>query len=319
MIEPGRSVVRVITDDGVRLAEPAGRLYADWPPAVGDWTLTAPMNDDRVMVQRVLTRKTTINRKGSGLAVQPMAANIDIGLIVLPLSKPVRLNLVERAVALIMAGGATPAIALTKTDLCDNPGKELAKVQAVAQAVTVIPLSSVTKDGINKISEIFALSATVALLGPSGAGKSTLVNMLAGDTVMATAEVRESDNKGRHTTTTRRLIKLPNGSLVADIPGFRELGLSGSEADHLNDAFTEIGALAKECRFIDCCHDNEPGCALLTAVESGALEKRRFESYMKLYREATSNALRANEAEKRASEKRFGKMVKEAKRIKKHR
>jgi ribosome biogenesis GTPase len=250
VVEPGRTVVRVVTPDGVRLGEPAGRLYVDetvWPPAVGDWVLTAPMDDERVMVQRTLERRTGLYRKGRRGA-QPLGANVDWGLIVLPLAAPIRLNVVERAIALIISGGVRPAVALTKADLCDDPALQKERVVGVAGDAPVTTVSVVTGAGVDETASIFTPGRTVALLGPSGAGKSSLVNRMAGAELMATGDVRDADGKGRHTTSVRRLIRLPSGGLVADIPGFRELGLSGEEADALDETFPDIAAVAVDCR-----------------------------------------------------------------------
>ncbi len=321
VIEPGRNEIHIVTERGKLIAEPSGRLLGDetdWPPAVGDWVVALPLDEERGLVHRILPRMNGIARVG-GARAQPMAANVDVGLIVLPLTGPVRLNLVERSLALVRGGGVRPVIVLTKADLAEDAAGERRRVADVANDATVNVVSVVTGEGVDEVASHFAPGVTVASLGPSGAGKSSLVNRLAGVELMATGAVREGDGKGRHTTTSRRLLLLPTGGMVIDLPGFRELGLTGESDTGIDETFDDIARLAADCRFGDCAHESEPGCAVRKAVEEGTLAPRRLESYRKLLRESASAARRADEAARRAHDKRFGKMVREVMKGKKGR
>jgi ribosome biogenesis GTPase len=264
-------------------------------PCAGDWVAVREWPDDRVTIEAVLARRTAVVRatvaKDSG--GQVLAANLDTAAVVEPLDPDPDLGRVERLLALAYACGASPLIILTKADLLRDPAAVAASVGLAAPGVPVITVSTRTGAGLDLLAPHVRPGRTLGLLGPSGAGKSSLVNAIVGTTVMGTQEQR-ADGRGRHTTTFRALVCVPGGGAVLDTPGLRQVGLFDA-ADGLDGAFDEITALAEQCRFTRCSHEHEPGCAVLAAVESGALSPRRLASWRKLKREL-SFATRRREA-----------------------
>jgi ribosome biogenesis GTPase / thiamine phosphate phosphatase len=269
--------------EGELRAELAGRLRHEnvWP-AVGDWVAVRPP----ATIVDVLPRRTVFSRKEPWLAPkeQVLAANADTVLVTTALTavdfKPRRL---ERYLATAWDSGAQPAIVLTKVDLCDDVGAAVLAVEAVAFGVPIHTVNGLTGAGVDELAPYLAGNRTLALLGSSGVGKSTIVNRLAGRELMPTAEIAE-DGRGRHTTRHRELIPLPGGGLVLDTPGLRELQL-WSVGDGLETTFEDVTAIAARCRFADCAHRSEPGCAVREALRSGTLARERFESWQKLQRE----------------------------------
>ncbi len=260
-------------------------------PVVGDWVGYDPVGG---LVEVVLPRRTSISRKEVWQAVreQVLAANMDIAFLVQALPLDFNLRRLERYLAMAWESGADPVVLLTKTDLVDDVEPFLAGVETVTLgACPALALSSKTGERLDEIRPFFAGNKTAVLLGSSGAGKSTLVNALAGEELLKTAEVRADDQRGRHTTTRRELILLPGGGVVLDTPGIRELQLW--EAD-LEQVFSEIDELAAHCRFDDCAHDQEPGCAVREALAEGRLTRARFEAYLKLQREQAALDVRRN-------------------------
>jgi ribosome biogenesis GTPase / thiamine phosphate phosphatase len=256
-------------------------------PAVGDWVAVSARPDEgTATITAVLPRRTKFSRKVALTAAeeQVLAANIDTVFLLTSLNDDLNLRRLERYLALAWESGAQPVIVLTKTDLVRNVEERLLEVEQIAFGVPVHPISSVTGDGLDLVSSYLSPGRTVALLGSSGVGKSTLVNTLAGEELLAVAEIRESDGEGRHTTTFRQLVLLPQGGLVLDTPGMRELQLWES-ADGLDATFADVEELAARCRFSDCAHRTEPGCAVQGALEQGALDYGRWASYRKLQRE----------------------------------
>jgi ribosome biogenesis GTPase len=266
-----------------RLRHLAGPSVADLP-AVGDWVA---VRDGRI--QAVLPRRTAVTRRmpGSGAGEQVLAANVELVVVVVAPGRDANPRRVERLLALAWESGAQPVVALGRADLCPDWGTdvatELAGLAAVAPGVPALALSCFTGEGVDEIAAILAPGRTAVLLGSSGVGKSTLVNRLAGRDLLATGEIRD-DGKGRHTTTVRQLVALAGGGLVIDTPGLRELGLWGSDAGTAA-AFGDVEALAAGCRFDDCRHRTEPGCAVLAALEDGRLAADRFAAWEKLQRE----------------------------------
>ncbi|HEV3464993.1 MAG TPA: ribosome small subunit-dependent GTPase A, partial [Actinomycetota bacterium] len=253
-------------------------------PAVGDWVA---VRDGRI--HAVLPRRTAVTRRmaGSATAEQVLAANVDLVMVVVAPGRDANPRRVERLLALAWESGAQPVVVLGRADLCPDWGTdaatELATLAAVAPGVRVLALSCYTGEGVDEIAAMLTPGRTAVLLGSSGVGKSTLVNRLAGRDLLATGEIRD-DGKGRHTTTTRQLVLLAGGGLVIDTPGLRELGLwSGGTGTAA--AFDDVAALAAECRFDDCRHRTEPGCAVLEALEDGRLPAERFAAWEKLQRE----------------------------------
>lgn len=289
VVRSDRGFVFVSTAHGITLARPATRLMKrsdeGGVPVVGDWVVLAGAEGER-LVEDVLPRTTAIVRRDPGKAakLQVLAANVDVALITHPLSEDPNLSRIERELSLAWESGARPVLVLTKSDLSADVGREVAMVEQVAPGVPVHATSALTGDGLDDVRPYLAPGVTAVLLGPSGSGKSTLVNALAGHDIQATREVRVSDGRGRHTTVSRELIGLPGGGLVVDTPGLRAVGMWES-ADGIDRAFSDIAKLAEECRFRDCRHSGEPGCAVEAAVERGDIEPRRLESYRELQSE----------------------------------
>jgi ribosome biogenesis GTPase len=245
----------------------------------------APTEGADVTIHRVLPRKSKFSRKAAGDTTeeQVVAANVDTVWIVSSLDQDFSLRRIERYLTLAWESGASPVVVLTKSDLSGDGHRCTREVESISMGIPVHMTSSLTQDGINELEAYFCNHATVALLGSSGVGKSTLINALAGGVLQKTAEVRE-DGKGRHTTTHRQLLSLPNGGLIIDTPGMRELQLWESQTG-LADTFGDIDQLATRCRFSDCRHAGEPGCAVVEAVRRGQLAEDRLQSYQKLQRE----------------------------------
>jgi ribosome biogenesis GTPase / thiamine phosphate phosphatase len=256
-------------------------------PAVGDWVAASRTGNvaDVASIHAVLPRRGAFMRKVAGdeTAAQVVAANVDVAFVVTALPADVNPRRLERYLALAWESGALPVIVLTKTDLSDDVGAQIASARELAPGVDVVALSSMTGAGIDALERLLQPGRTAVLLGPSGAGKSTLVNRLLGAERLRTAEVRE-DGKGRHTTTHRELFRLPGGALLIDTPGMRELQLWDADTG-LGAAFADIYALSEECRFRDCRHETEPGCAVRAAVEEGRLPADRLEHWRQLERE----------------------------------
>ena len=294
---PGRVLVQqrgqydIITDAGELVAEISGRLARDAEegglPVVGDWVAVAIREDEgAATVHAVLPRRTGFARKAAGQdqILQVVAANVDIALLVAALNADFNPRRLERYLAAARQSGATPVIVLTKADLVDGGAEAVEAAQAVAQDAQVLAVSVVTGQGMDDLRALIAPGVTALLVGSSGAGKSTLVNALAGSARMAVGDIREGDARGRHTTTHRELVLLPSGALILDTPGMRELGLLDAEAG-VAATFEDIEALALTCKFRDCAHGSEPGCAVRAALEAGTLDEGRWRNYDKLGRE----------------------------------
>lgn len=268
-----------------------GRLrYERADVAVGDWVAVA----DDALVQSVLPRRSAIVRNAAGLttAAQTLAANVDVAFVVTSLGPDLEPRRIERYLVTIWESGATPEIVLTKADRLDDPWSLVAEVEAVALGVPVHVVSAVSGQGCDALRARILPGTTAVLLGSSGVGKSTLVNRWLGRELMATAETRAGDDEGRHTTSHRELILLPGGGIVVDTPGLRELQLWDAGDQALGATFSDVEELAGECRFSDCTHWREPGCAVLAAVENRELPRERLDSWRKLQRELRSIAVR---------------------------
>ena len=273
----------------VRTRLPGRLLHQNADVAVGDWI---GLGDG--LIRTVLARHSALVRNAAGRATQAqtLAANIDVAFIVSSLGPELEPRRIERYLVTIWESGATPEVVLTKVDRIDDAEPMVAEVEAVALGVPVHVVSAITGQGMDELRARIAPGRTAVLIGSSGVGKSTIVNNFVGHELMAVREVRADDNEGMHTTSHRELILLPGGGVVIDTPGIRELQLWDSSDGGMGETFSDVEELAAECRFSDCTHTSEPGCAVLAAVEAGTLANDRLQSWRKLQRELHAIAIR---------------------------
>jgi ribosome biogenesis GTPase len=299
VLRADRGVCTVLTPTGPVRASLAGSLLAAAGrdpvalPGTGDWVVVRAWPDGRRTAEAVLPRRSAVIRltAGKDSTGQVLAANLDTAAVVEPIDPSPDLGRVERLLALAWESGAEPLVVLTKADLAADPATVARQVADATGGVPVLPVSAEQGGGLAGLRPRVAPGQTLGLLGPSGAGKSTLVNALAGATVMAIQQVRRADGRGRHTTSYRALVPLPGGGAVLDTPGLRAVGLLDG-AEGLDRAFPDLAALAAACRFTDCTHHTEPGCAVRAALGTGELPPRRWESWRKLQREVKAQTRR---------------------------
>ena len=295
IIAQHRSQYQVICESGIQTL-PA--IHTDPTLTVGDWILLSP--EGRLL--RVLDRASCFRRKAAGSRVseQLIAANVDTVFIVCSLNDDFNLNRIERYLGIVHEAGVEPVVVLTKSDTCDESEERKRQVQALDNRLCIEPVNCLDPESTKVLSPWCRRGKTIAMLGSSGAGKSTLTNTLLGEQRQATAGIREDDSKGRHTTTQREIIASPNGTLILDTPGMRELQLVDCETG-LQATFSDIEALSTKCRFSDCQHNQEPGCAVKAAIAAGEIDQRRLDNYRKLIREQALNA--ASLAERRTDDR----------------
>lgn len=307
----------VVTDGSSEIrAELAGRYLhragsALDLPTVGDW-VSAEFLDDRThaIIHDVLPRSSLMKRKSPGRNVdyQLIGANIDTAFVVQSLDHDFNPRRLERYLVMIHESGIVPVVLFSKSDLCDEDEKKnrLAGISDLLTGLQVITFSNQSGKNLDRIAALLEPEKTFCLVGSSGVGKSTLLNRLLGNERLETRAVRAKDSKGRHTTTARQLIRLPSGAMIIDTPGMRELGNLFVETG-IGQTFAEIEALARQCRFSDCSHGSEKGCAIQRAMDDGKLSRKRFENYLAMQRESAFNAM--SYREKREKDRAFGKMV----------
>jgi ribosome biogenesis GTPase len=287
-------------------------------PAVGDWVAISEYDDNKVLIHAVFPRKTKIERQAVGKKgeKQIIAANIDYAFIVQAVDRDFNINRIERYLTICNTSNVKPMIILNKIDLIKE--NELTKLMAIVneriKRIPVIAISNETQKGIEKVKECIEKGKTYCLLGSSGVGKSTLLNTLSGKQVMKTNRISISTNKGRHITSHRELLVLENGGILIDNPGMREIGIADS-TDGIETTFETIIELSKNCRFKDCTHTTEKDCAIITALESGEVDKSSYENYLKMERE--NEYFESTVAEKRKKDKDFGKIIKHYKKTRK--
>lgn len=318
VIRAERDAVIVATAMGVRrAARHPGTRPEDPIPCTGDWiAIDASPDGGALFVRHLLRRHTALVRSSAGRASQGqvLAANVDTVAIVVSAAATLNHNRTERMLALAWESGAAPVVVLTKADLASDADGAESAVRRVALGADTVLTSAVTGRGLDRLTNV--LTGTIVLLGPSGAGKSTLGNALIGDAILATGHIREVDGRGRHTTAWRELIPLPGGNVLIDTPGLRTIGLRDTD-DGIHRTFADIENLASRCRFSDCAHDSEPGCAVQDAIDSGTLPARRLDSYRKLLRENEYEASRTD-ARARAERSAFWKGVARQQRAARH-
>ena len=296
-----RDRYEIVCNEGSGFAKIKRGQYYDNPnsiyPTTGDFVLIYWNDSGDSMIYETLKRESSFSRTASSSDrnkelhsqhEQLVAANFDYVFIMQSLNNDFNVNRIQRYLSLAWESGGIPVIILTKSDLVSNAQEYIEETQSIAFGVDVYAISCVTKDGIDDIKKYFSKGNTIVFLGSSGVGKSTLVNTLYGKEVMKTSEIRDNDSRGRHTTTSRELIMLPNGAMIIDTPGMRELGMWNAETG-ISKTFSDIEELIQKCKYSDCTHTNEPGCKILEAIEKGELSQDRFEQYMKLQKESKYN------------------------------
>ena len=307
------NLYRIINENGEYDAEVTGKFSFEATtkkdfPVVGDWVLIANQssleekgtNLFNARIHKVLKRKSAFIRQSAGIKLeeQVVASNIDFVFLVNALNQDFNIRRIERYLLTAYESGSTPIIILTKRDLCDNPIEKIKQIENITFGkVKIITINNLNGDGLEEVKELIQVGSTIALIGSSGVGKSTLLNTLMGQELQKVSSIREEDSKGKHTTTHRELFMLPNGGLVIDTPGMRELQLySGSNS--IDETFSDIEDLIVQCKFSNCTHKNEPHCKIIEALNNGILDEGRYKSYKKIKKELKFQEKRNKESVK---------------------
>lgn len=319
VIEEQRSSYSIITEQGIVSAQLAGKfLQAKLDrlerPVVGDWLVIRPLwAEKKAVIQEILPRKSLLKRKAAGETenIQPLAANVDLTFIVTSMNRDFNEKRIHRYLTIAHESGSRVAILLTKSDLAPE-SVSTALEMAAKYSVPCIALSSLSGEGVNQVRDLLLEGETVVFVGSSGVGKSTLVNALLGAEVQSVAEIRAEDDRGRHTTTSRRILKLPNNALLIDTPGLREIQLHASQSSGLEESFALVDSLSLQCKFTNCKHESEPNCAVKAALASGELSEELLASYTKLQKEMAHKARKENSALEAEEKRKWKKLSQEA-------
>ncbi len=300
--EINKNSYKILFEEEEIPAKLKGHFYeedAEKLPVVGDYVTFLHNSQGDSLILSICERKSFLQRpdQAKTAVMQYMVANVDYLFIVTSLNEDYSYNRIARYVSIACQGGAIPVVILTKSDLCSNVGRYVREVEQISDKVHVHAISAIYGIGLEELKEYMKPDVTICLMGSSGAGKSTLINTLMGEDVLKTSEIREDDDEGRHTTTFRKLIRLPNGAAIIDTPGMREIGMANVQ-EGIDETFSDILELESRCKFSNCRHDTEPGCAIKAAIESGALSLDRYELYKNLGRENTKNYAKKKEISK---------------------
>ena len=280
-------------------------------PAVGDWVLVEALPNDQAIIKKILPRKTVIKKRQSEGKIQIIAANVDVVFIVESIDRDYNLNRLERYCTLCLEQKIKPVVIISKIDLIrsDELDAKLAEIKKRLKDVDVIPTSISTPEDLQKLKSFVQKDITYCFLGSSGVGKSSMINKLIGGEIIRTGEIGEQSGRGKHTTTRRDMFFLENGGILIDNPGMREVGLADFESG-IGQVFNDIATVASQCKFADCTHISEPGCAVLEALKSGQLDKDQYENYLRLKKEVDHFDM--SEQEKREKDRKFGKFIKKS-------
>lgn len=308
IISQNKNNYKIATNKGEFLATLTGKFIYETEsyenlPAVGDFVIVSSEDDSNgaIVITQILRRKNILSRKYNGKN-QIIGANLDLVFICMSLNNNFNINRLERFLEGTFDNGINSVVLLTKSDLCDNVEYFINQINDINPFIDVLPISMIDNDSINKVKSLIKPHFTISLIGSSGVGKSTLINSLSNDLDLETKEIRKGDDKGKHTTTRRDLYPLPFGGVIIDNPGIREFGLSN--VNNLS-SFDDIEILANQCKFANCTHTSEPNCAVLNAIKTGDLDKRRYDSYIKLKNEVSYENLNSKQIEKQKINRMF--------------